>query len=146
VAPWGVFGGSRPGAPHPGRAGPLRGSRWLNALQLGEETARSLGVNVPRARLILLILAALLAASAVSAAGMLGFVGLIIPHMVRLLTGSDFDWLLPVSAIWGAALVTGADAAARVAFAPVEVPVGVFMSFLGAPFFLYLLKKGMRRG
>ena len=129
-----------------GLAGTLLGSRWLNALQLGEETARSLGVNVPRARLILLILAALLAASAVSAAGMLGFVGLIIPHMVRLLTGSDFDWLLPVSAIWGAALVTGADAAARVAFAPVEVPVGVFMSFLGAPFFLYLLKKGMRRG
>ena len=129
-----------------GLAGTLLGSRWLNALQLGEETARSLGVNVPRARLILLILAALLAASAVSAAGMLGFVGLIIPHMVRLLTGSDFDWLLPVSAIWGAALVTGAYAAARVAFAPVEVPVGVFMSFLGAPFFLYLLKKGMRRG
>ena len=129
-----------------GLAGTLLGSRWLNALQLGEETARSLGVNVPRARLILLILAALLAASAVSAAGMLGFVGLIIPHMVRLLTGSDFDWMLPVSAIWGAALVTGADAAARVVFAPVEVPVGVFMSFLGAPFFLYLLKKGMRRG
>ena len=129
-----------------GLAGTLLGSRWLNALQLGEETARSLGVNVPRARLILLILAALLAASAVSAAGMLGFVGLIIPHMVRLLTGSDFDWLLPVSAIWGAALVTGADAAARVACAPVEVPVGVFMSCLGAPFFLYLLKKGMRRG
>ena len=129
-----------------GLAGTLLGSRWLNALQLGEETARSLGVNVPRARLILLILAALLAASAVSAAGMLGFVGLIIPHMVRLLTGSDFDWLLPVSAFWGAALVTGAEAAARVAFGPGEVPVGVFMSFLGAPFFLYLLKKGMRRG
>lgn len=128
-----------------GIAGALLGSRWLNALQLGEETARSLGVNVARARLILLLLAALLAASAVSAAGMLGFVGLVVPHMVRLLTGSDFDWLLPASAVWGAALVTGADAAARVAFAPIEVPVGVFMSFLGAPFFLYLLKKGMRR-
>ena len=70
-----------------GLAGTLLGSRWLNALQLGEETARSLGVNVPRARLILLVLAALLAASAVSAAGMLGFVGLVIPHMVRLLIG-----------------------------------------------------------
>ena len=128
-----------------GIAGALLGSRWLNALQLGEETARSLGVNVARARLVLLILAALLAASAVSAAGMLGFVGLVVPHIVRLLTGSDFDWLLPASALWGAALVAGADAAARVAFAPVEVPVGVFMSFLGAPFFLYLLKKGMRR-
>ena len=128
-----------------GIAGALLGSRWLNALQLGEETARSLGVNVARARLILLVLAALLAASAVSAAGMLGFVGLVVPHIVRLLTGSDFDWLLPASALWGAALVAGADAAARVAFAPVEVPVGVFMSFLGAPFFLYLLKKSMRR-
>ena len=128
-----------------GIAGALLGSRWLNALQLGEETARSLGVNVARARLVLLVLAALLAASAVSAAGMLGFVGLVVPHIVRLLTGSDFDWLLPASALWGAALVAGADAAARVAFAPVEVPVGVFMSFLGAPFFLDLLKKSMRR-
>lgn len=127
-----------------GIAGTLLGSRWLNALQLGEETARSLGVNVARARLVLLVLAALLAASAVSAAGMLGFVGLVVPHIVRLLTGSDFDYLLPAAAIWGATLVAGADAAARTAFAPVEIPVGVFMSFLGAPFFLYLLKKGMK--
>ena len=124
-----------------GIAGTLLGSRWLNALQLGEETARSLGVNVARARLVLLVLAALLAASAVSAAGMLGFVGLVVPHMVRLLTGSDFDYLLPAAAIWGAVLVAGADAAARMAFAP----VGVFRSFLGAPFFLDLLKKGLRR-
>ena len=128
-----------------GIAGTLLGSRWLNALQLGEETARSLGVHVARARLVLLVLAALLAASAVSAAGMLGFVGLVVPHMVRLLTGSDFDYLLPAAAIWGAVLVAGADAAARMAFAPVEIPVDVFMSFLGAPFFLYLLKKGLRR-
>ena len=124
-----------------GIAGTLLGSRWLNALQLGEETARSLGVNVARARVVLLLLAALLAASA----GMLGFVGLVVPHMVRLLTGSDFDYLLPAAAIWGAVLVAGADAAARIAFAPIEIPVGVFMSFLGAPFFLYLLKKGLRR-
>ncbi len=128
-----------------GIAGTFLGSRWLNALQLGEETAKSLGVNVARARLALIVLAALLAASAVSAAGMLGFVGLVVPHMVRLLTGSDFDYLLPAAAIWGAALVAGADAAARVAFVPIEIPVGVFMSFLGAPFFLYLLKKGLRR-
>ena len=127
-----------------GIAGTFLGSRWLNALQLGEETARSLGVHVPRARFVLLVLASLLAASAVSAAGMLGFVGLVVPHIVRLLTGSDFDYLLPAAALWGAALITGADAAARTVFAPVEIPVGVFMSFLGAPFFLYLLKKGMR--
>jgi len=129
-----------------GLAGTFAGSRWLNALQMGEETARSLGVRVQRVRLYLLVLAALLAASAVSVAGMLGFVGLVIPHMVRLLTGADFDYLLPAAAIWGAALVVGADAAARVAFAPIEIPVGVFMSFLGAPFFLYLLRQGMQRG
>lgn len=129
-----------------GLAGTFAGSRWLNALQMGEETARSLGVRVQCVRLYLLVLAALLAASAVSVAGMLGFVGLVIPHMVRLLTGADFDYLLPAAAIWGAALVVGADAAARVAFAPIEIPVGVFMSFLGAPFFLYLLRQGMQRG
>ena len=121
-------------------------SRLLNALQLGEETARSLGVRVQEARIFLLLLSALLAASAVSAAGMLGFVGLVVPHLVRLMTGSDFTWLMPVSAIWGAALVVGADVTARMAFAPVEVPVGVFLSFLGAPFFLYLLRKGMKGG
>lgn len=120
-------------------------SRWLNALQLGEETARSIGVRVERVRFILLILAALLAASAVSVAGMLGFVGLVVPHMVRLVTGSDFDYLLPCSAIWGAAFITITDSLARVVFSPVEIPVGVFMSFFGAPFFLYLLKKGMNR-
>ncbi|SDP66446.1 FecCD family ABC transporter permease [Selenomonas ruminantium] len=129
-----------------GLAGTFLGSRWLNALQMGEDTARSLGVRVERVRLYLLLLAALLAASAVSAAGMLGFVGLVIPHMVRLVTGSDFDYLLPASALWGAALVAGADVAARVVFAPIEIPVGVFMSFIGAPFFLYLLKQGLKRG
>ena len=119
-------------------------SRWLKALQLGEDTARSIGLPVEKIRFVLLILAALLAASAVSVAGMLGFVGLVIPHMVRLVTGSDFDYLLPCSAIWGAAFVSMTDSAARLALAPVEVPVGVFMSFFGAPFFLYLLKKGMK--
>lgn len=119
-------------------------SRWLNALQLGEDTARSIGLPVEKIRFVLLILAALLAASAVSVAGMLGFVGLVIPHMVRLVTGSDFDYLLPCSAIWGAVFVSMTDSAARLALAPIEVPVGVFMSFFGAPFFLYLLKKGMK--
>ncbi len=119
-------------------------SRWLNALQLGEDTARSIGLPIEKIRFVLLILAALLAASAVSVAGMLGFVGLVIPHMVRLVTGSDFDYLMPCSAIWGAAFVSMTDSAARLALAPVEVPVGVFMSFFGAPFFLYLLKKGMK--
>lgn len=127
-----------------GTAGALLLERSLNALQLGDEVARSLGVRVESARLLLLLLAALLAASAVSVAGMVGFVGLIVPHIVRLLVGSDFAFLLPGSALFGAALVVGADGAARAAFAPLDVPVGIFMAFLGAPFFLYLLRKGMR--
>lgn len=118
--------------------------RKLNALQLGDEVAASLGVNVQRSRGLLVALAALLAASAVSVAGLLGFVGLIVPHIMRLLVGSDFEYLLPVSALFGAILVVGADTAARTIFSPVEVPVGIFLSFLGAPFFLYLLKRRMK--
>lgn len=117
----------------------------LNALQLGDEVAKGLGIRVERTRLLLLLLAALLAASAVSVAGMLGFVGLIIPHIFRLLLGSDFGYLLPGAALGGAALVVGADALARSAFSPLDVPVGIFMAFVGAPFFLYLLKKGMKK-
>lgn len=120
--------------------------RRLNALQLGDEVAASLGVNVKNSRILLIVLAALLAGSAVSVAGLLGFVGLIIPHIMRLVVGSDFQYLLPASAVFGAVLLVGADTAARTFFAPVEVPVGIFLSFLGAPFFLYLLKRRMRQG
>lgn len=118
--------------------------RKLNALQLGDDVAKTLGVNTERTRGILVALAALMAASAVSVAGLLGFVGLIIPHVMRLIVGSDLEALLPCSAIFGAILVVGADVAARTMFSPVEIPVGIFMSFIGAPFFLYLLKRRMR--
>lgn len=118
--------------------------RKLNALQLGDDIAKTLGVHTERTRGILVALAALLAASAVSVAGLLGFVGLIVPHVMRLIVGSDFESLLPCSAIFGAVLVVAADVAARTVFSPVEVPVGIFMSFIGAPFFLYLLKRRMR--
>lgn len=118
--------------------------RYLNGLQLGDEVAKGLGIRVEPARLLLVILAALLAASAVSVAGLLGFVGLIVPHITRMLVGSDFEYLMPCAAVLGAALVVAADTVARTVFSPVEVPVGVFMAFLGAPFFLYLLRKGMR--
>lgn len=128
-----------------GLLGTILGCRYLNALQLGDEVAKSLGTRVERARFFLVTLAALLAASAVSVAGMLTFVGLIVPHMMRLIVGSDFNYLLPSSAIFGGILLIVADTVARTAFAPIEVPVGVFMSFIGAPFFLYLLKKGMNR-
>lgn len=120
-------------------------SKLLNALQLGDDVAKSLGTRVEATRFFLVTLAALLAASAVSVAGMLTFVGLIVPHMMRLIVGSDFNYLLPSSAIFGGILLIVADTVARTAFSPIEVPVGVFMSFIGAPFFLYLLKRGMQK-
>lgn len=124
----------------------LSGYRYLNALQLGDEVAKSIGARVELIRFLLVALSALLAASAVSVAGMIGFVGLIVPHTMRIFVGSDFEFLLPCSALFGGALVVGADTVARTVIAPVEIPVGIFMALLGAPFFLYLLKKGMSRG
>lgn len=117
------------------------GARYLNILQLGDDGAKGLGVNVELVRLVFTAIGALLAASAVSVAGLLGFVGLIVPHTVRLLTGSDYRFLIPSSALLGIAVVTYSDTLARVAFAPLELPVGIFMAALGAPFFLFLLRK-----
>jgi iron complex transport system permease protein len=122
----------------------LAASKYLNILMLGDDIARGLGIRVELTRLGLIALAAFLAASAVSVAGLLGFVGLITPHAVRLIIGSDYRYLLPFSAIFGAMLIVWADTAARMIFAPVEIPVGVFMAFLGAPFFLYLLRSGLK--
>ncbi|MDL2281149.1 iron ABC transporter permease [Selenomonadales bacterium OttesenSCG-928-I06] len=115
--------------------------RQLNLLQLGEEAAQGLGVNLNQSRLLLLALASLLAGSAVSVAGMIGFVGLIIPHIVRMIVGSDFEYLLPCSALFGSALLVGADTLSRFLFSPIEVPVGIFTALLGTPFFIYLLQK-----
>lgn len=114
---------------------------YLNILQLGDEMARGLGVNVEITRIILTAIAALLAASAVSVVGLLGFVGLVVPHAARLLIGSDYRFLLPASALLGIAIVTLSDTFARVVFAPIELPVGIIMAFLGAPFFLFLLRR-----
>ena len=116
----------------------------LDVLTLGEETAQSLGLSVKTVRTLLLVLAAMLAGAAVSFAGLLGFVGLIIPHAVRRIVGSENRVLLPMCAIGGGAFVTLCDTAARVAFAPFELPVGILLSALGGPFFLVLLMK--RRG
>jgi len=127
-----------------GIVGTLCYYRKLNALQLGDDVAKTLGVRIELTRGILVALAAVLAASAVSVAGLLGFVGLIIPHVMRLIVGSDFEALLPCSALFGAVLVVVADVAARTLLSPFEIPVGIFMSFIGAPFFLYLLKRRMR--
>lgn len=117
------------------------GAYYLNLLQLGDDMARSLGLSVEGARLGLTAVAALLAASAVSVAGLLGFVGLIVPHIVRLLVGSDYRYIIPGSAIFGVATVTLSDTATRLILAPAELPVGIIMAFIGAPFFLFLLRK-----
>ena len=103
--------------------------------------AASLGVRVNRLRIFCLILASASAAAVVSIAGLLGFVGLIVPHIARRLVGSDVRWLLPVSALTGAALVVLSDMLGRVLFAPTELPVGIILSLLGAPFFFFLLLK-----
>lgn len=113
----------------------------LDVLTLGEETAWGLGMDVRKTRTLLLLLAALLAGAAVSFAGLLGFVGLIVPHAVRKLTGGESSRMLPLCAIGGAGFVTACDLAARVVFAPYELPVGIMLSVLGGPFFLLLLLK-----
>jgi iron complex transport system permease protein len=122
-------------------------SKYLNLLSLGDDIARSLGANVTLLRLVLLVLASVLAGCVVSFAGLLGFVGLIVPHMGRKMFGNDARLLMPCCALLGAILVTMCDMLARVVAAPYELPVGIILSFVGGPFFMYLLlrKKGGRR-
>ncbi|MGQ9572700.1 MAG: FecCD family ABC transporter permease [Dehalococcoidia bacterium] len=118
--------------------------RILNVLQLDEEQAQQLGVNVEQVKLLLLAAASLATAAAVSVSGIIGFVGLIIPHAVRLLWGPDYRQLLPMSMVLGAAFLILADLLARTVNSPSEVPVGIITAFCGAPFFLYLLRRRQR--
>ena len=114
----------------------------LDVLTLGEDSARGLGMNTSRMRTLFLLLAALLAGCAVSLAGLLSFVGLIVPHAVRRVAGSRALHLLGLCALFGAAFVCICDTVARTAFSPYEIPVGIIMAFLGAPFFVFILIKG----
>lgn len=116
-------------------------SNELDLMNLGEETAQSLGLSVRKMRTFLLGMAALLAGASVSFAGLLGFVGLIIPHTMRRLAGSESKRLLPLCAIGGAGFVTFCDLVSRMLFMPYEIPVGILMSFIGGPFFVWLLLK-----
>ena len=113
-------------------------ARSLNALLLGEETAAHLGLNVSRERLLLLGAATLVTAAAVAMSGLIGFVGLVVPHLVRLLVGPNARLLLPLSALFGASFLAFADLFARM---PGELPVGIVTAVIGAPFFLYLLRR-----
>ncbi|MEW8973228.1 MAG: iron ABC transporter permease [Tissierellaceae bacterium] len=112
----------------------------LNILMLGDEVATGLGLDVEKTRFIFIILSSLLAGSAVSVVGLLGFVGLIVPHIARIFIGSDYRFLFPGAVFLGGTTVMLCDTIARTLFAPMEIPVGIIMSVLGAPFFLYLLK------
>lgn len=116
-------------------------ARELNAMLLGEETAHFLGIDTEKLKKIFLLASSLLVSAAVSVSGSIGFIGLVVPHMVRLLAGPDHFFLLPASAVSGAVLLIAADTLARTAIAPVELPVGIITALLGVPFFLYLLRK-----
>ncbi len=115
-------------------------ARALDVLAFGEESARSMGLEVGRARLLVTAGASLCVAAAVAAGGTIGFIGLVAPHVARLVFGAEHRHVIPAAAMIGASLLVLADLVARTIAAPIEVPVGVFTAFLGAPFFLYLLR------
>ena len=115
--------------------------RSLNALVLGEETAGTLGISVQRLQKTMVIVASLLAGVAISVSGSIGFVGLMTPHIARLIVGADHRKVLPLSALLGGILVVWADVAARIAAAPEEMPVGLVTALVGAPFFIVMLKR-----
>lgn len=120
-------------------------ARDLNLLVMGDETARSLGVAVARSRGVLIVAGSLMAAAAVAVSGLIGFVGLVVPHLMRLLTGPDHRRLLPAAALAGGFTLLAADTLARTIAAPAEIPVGIVTAALGAPFFLYLLRRHRKR-
>ena len=115
--------------------------RKANIIRLGDQVATNLGENVTRIRITLSILAVFLAAISVAAIGMIGFVGLIVPHMARLLVGSDYKYMLPMSMAMGAIILLIADTGGRTLFAPLDIPAGILMAVIGGPYFLYLMRK-----
>ncbi len=119
-------------------------SRALNLMQLGEEQAAQLGLPIEAFKYGLIVVATLATAAAVSVAGIIGFVGLMVPHAVRLAVGPDHRTLVPMSALWGALFMVLADLLARTVISPAELPVGVITALVGGPFFLYLLKRQRR--
>ncbi|GEN46121.1 FecCD family ABC transporter permease [Alkalibacillus haloalkaliphilus] len=119
-------------------------ARELNMLGLGEEVAHHSGVSVEKTRFYLLILASIMTGAAVSVSGAIGFVGLVVPHIIRLIVGADYRLILPLSIFGGAIFLVGADTLARVLMAPRELPLGIITAFLGAPFFAYLLRRTKR--
>lgn len=120
-------------------------SRQITTISLGEDIAKGLGQNTLVVKIIAAVMVVLLAGGSVALAGPIGFVGLIIPHVARFIAGVDYRWIIPYSALLGAVLVTVADVAARIVLRPQELPVGIMMALLGAPFFIYLARWKVRR-
>jgi len=116
----------------------------LNLILTGEQEARHLGVNVNRVKLVVYVAASLLTGLAVSVSGAIGYVGLIVPHLMRMMFGSDYRVLIPASAIGGAILIVFADMLARTVVAPTELPVGAMTAVVGAPVFIYLMRRRVR--
>ncbi len=121
----------------------IRGS---NLLLLGDEKAANLGLDIHKARILLSLLGAFLASVTTAAVGVIGFIGLVVPHISRLLVGSDYKYLLPFSMINGAVFLLITDTLARTIVAPIELPVGTIMAVIGGPFFLYLLRQRRNNG
>ncbi|GEE03498.1 ferrichrome ABC transporter [Gordonia spumicola] len=115
--------------------------RSANVMRLGDDVARNLGEGVNRTRIVLSVVAVFLAAIAVSAVGVIGFVGLVVPHIARMIVGSNHAVLIPMSTAMGALLILISDTVGRTAFAPVEIPAGIIMAAIGAPYFLFLMRR-----
>jgi iron complex transport system permease protein len=117
----------------------------VNLFNLGDEVSRSLGLEVKLYRAFIIITAAVLAGSAISVSGTIGFIGLIAPHLSRMLVGNDYRYLVILSSFIGAFLLITADLLSRTIFQPVELPVGLFTAALGAPFFFYLIYRNKNK-
>jgi iron complex transport system permease protein len=126
--------------------GLLLAGHALNVLQFGDDQARQMGLPVGRARTLILLAASLATAAAVAFSGIIGFIGLIIPHIMRLWLGADYRRLLPLAMISGGAVLLFADVLARVVMAPQELPVGVVTALAGAPFFVWVLRRAKNQG
>jgi iron complex transport system permease protein len=118
--------------------------RLLDVIEVGDLEAESLGLNVARLRMVVVIAASLATAAAVSVAGLIGFVGIIVPHTVRILSGASYRSVLPLSMLFGASFLILTDVVARTAVAPAEIPIGVLTAVVGAPFFVFALRRGAR--
>jgi iron complex transport system permease protein len=124
----------------------LTSGHALNLLQFGDDQAQQLGLHVTRTRTMILIAASLVTAAAVAFSGIIGFIGLVVPHIMRLWLGADYRRLLSLSLIGGATALLLADVLARVILAPQEIPVGIITALAGAPFFLWVLRRAKNQG